>query len=459
MHRNPGRNRLQLAICIALAQAPVEAAQWLVANTDDSGPGSLRDAITIASADDTITFAPQLTGSTITLSSGELSPPVSMTIDGDFDGSGDGIPDITISSDGSSRIFNIGATGIHVTLNSLVISGGVAYSQDAQTGGGIHVTNARTTIRNSTISGNNAVGGGGIYAAPNGEVLLVRSSVTNNTAFAAGGIAGLFNASVEVRESTISGNSDGLGVGGMELQGATALVANSTISGNVGVGVYGFQNSILTLENSTILDNGNATYGNLVLEDGSVATISNSIIAGPRGGSNCLSTGSTITDAGTNWFDDTSCNGTDSGAPDLGPLQDNGGPTLTHRPSPTSPVIDAGNDATCQAFDQRGIMRPSDGDDQPGSTCDIGAIEVANTCVVAPATFTIDGTLTPVDLDSPGAYLAEAMLTTTGSVTVTGTGKAQFVAGESVGFGNRFGVLPGGEMSVSIDNVVCPPGS
>ena len=55
--------------------------------------------------------------------------------------------------------------------------------------------------------------------------------------------------------------------------------------------------------------------------------------------------------------------------PLLGPLADNGGETKTHALLPGSPAIDAGNDGTCLATDQRGIPRPQ------GAACDIGAFE------------------------------------------------------------------------------------
>src|SRR5690606_36695005 len=46
----------------------------------------------------------------------------------------------------------------------------------------------------------------------------------------------------------------------------------------------------------------------------------------------------------------------------LGPLALNGGLSQTHEPEAGSPALDAGNDTTCAAADQRGLARPLDGD-------------------------------------------------------------------------------------------------
>ena len=83
--------------------------------------------------------------------------------------------------------------------------------------------------------------------------------------------------------------------------------------------------------------------------------------------------------------------------PQLGELQNNGGPTLTHAPLPGSPAIDAGNSLGCRdhfgvplARDQRGFARTVDGDDNGTVRCDIGAVEFGS------------GTTTTVDFDGDG---------------------------------------------------------
>jgi len=65
----------------------------------------------------------------------------------------------------------------------------------------------------------------------------------------------------------------------------------------------------------------------------------------------------------------------------LGPLQDNGGPTMTMLPLPGSAAIEAIPPPACatlsSARDQRGLPRPL------GVNCEIGAVEVQDTVVCA----------------------------------------------------------------------------
>src|SRR5262249_52745985 len=96
-----------------------------VLNTNDSGPGSLRDTIAAAQSGDTINFDPSLAGRLIYLTSGELAITKNLTITGTS-----GNPEVV---DGSvvSRAFDITGRSACVTLNNLATFG------VASDGGGI----------------------------------------------------------------------------------------------------------------------------------------------------------------------------------------------------------------------------------------------------------------------------------------------------------------------------------
>lgn len=305
------------------------------ANNDDNGGGN---GCASGSGPDVIAFDDSLSGSTITLDGFELTISESLSIDGDLDG--DETADIEINGNNTSRVFYIDAAD-NVTLDSLSISGGSGFS-----GGGVFAKDASIELSNSTVSGNSAVTGGG------GIDLYFATATLNN--------------------STVSGNSSAFG-GGVYAQESTITLNNSTVSGNsadIGSGID-VTNAAGTLNSSTVSGN-NAEYGGGIYAGG-VADIalSNTIVANSLGGDCFLSSGlSTNTH---NHFEDASCDGVSGNNPRLGPLQDNGGPTLTLLPKPGSPAIDAGSNADAAGLqhDQRGFARIVNG------TVDIGATEVS----------------------------------------------------------------------------------
>uniref|UniRef100_UPI003569B55B choice-of-anchor Q domain-containing protein n=1 Tax=Actinotalea sp. TaxID=1872145 RepID=UPI003569B55B len=106
--------------------------------------------------------------------------------------------------------------------------------------------------------------------------------------------------------------------------------------------------------------------------------LTNSVMEGFGGAVACAIEGggaATITSGGNNVISDGSCNPngtTDQSSTDalLGPLADNGGPTLTHALGAGSPAIDAADAGTSPATDQRGVARPQ------GAGFDVGAFEL-----------------------------------------------------------------------------------
>src|SRR5213079_1159227 len=137
-----------LRVCLALFCAiaiSAHATTIRVINTNDSGPGSLRQALADASDGDTINFA---VSGTIGLTSGELLVAKSITI------SGPGAENLAVNGNAKNTVFHI-VPGETATISDLTINDGSAGS-----GGGVHNDHAALTLNNCTITGNQ---GGGIY--------------------------------------------------------------------------------------------------------------------------------------------------------------------------------------------------------------------------------------------------------------------------------------------------------
>ncbi len=223
-----------------------------------------------------------------------------------------------------TRVFTV-SVGTAVVLNSLTITKGFGLK-----GGGIF-NEGNLTVKNSTFSDNRggmSFGGGGIYNL--GNLTVANSSFSGNTTLGRGG--GIYNGGyLSVMNSTFSGNSANFGGGGI-------------YNGNMSI----------------------FTYGNLL--------IANSISGG-----DCVNDG-IIEFPTAGLIEDGSCLASLSGDPMLGPLADNGGPTQTFALQSGSPAIDAGNalicaNSTINNLDQRGIIRPQDGDNNGNAVCDGGAYE------------------------------------------------------------------------------------
>ena len=91
----------------------------VVTNLDDSGPGSLREALMLIADGGTVTFDPALAGGTIALTSGQLAIDSSVTIDGS-----DALS-VTVSGSGASRVFQVapGSWWRSMTSSSAMASG------------------------------------------------------------------------------------------------------------------------------------------------------------------------------------------------------------------------------------------------------------------------------------------------------------------------------------------------
>jgi len=418
------------------------AATQTVTNCNDSGAGSLRDAIANAGSGDTIDLS-NLACSTITLTTGAIATGLD-----DLTITGPGAANLTIDAGGNDRAlvhYGYGTLTVNdvtvangyygyyffagggcvvttgaVTLNNSVVTGcstlsyfygyGYSYSQ----GGGVYASGP-ATLTNSTISNSTTFGfgyyggvistGGGIYSGT--RTTLINSTLSNNSVqgfgyysdidnFIRGGGVYAFGGDVSITGSTIDNNySYGSGAGVAVASNSTLTMSNSTVSGNYsflgyGGGVaLGFYCSG-TISNSTIADNYSFVYSGGLFNVYSAVDLQSTLIA-----SNASGLDSATADFGfigdSFYYAPTGANnlivtttytvpaGTLSTDPNLQALANNGGPTRTMALITGSSAIDAGNNAAGLATDQRGTGFTR----VAGTAADIGAFELQSTAVVA----------------------------------------------------------------------------
>ena len=512
-----------------------------VAGTGDGC--TLREAITAANGTlelNTITFAANVSGTIIlNASRGPLVITQSVRI------TGPGARVLAVSGDGVIRVFSLTWPGVF-SGNSSRISGltirdgrvagtaGVSVS-----GGGINVA-AETSLAlfDCTLSGHRAVGGtttsasgaggsgqgGAVFNA--GDLVLYRCTFSGNRAtggsggpnagtFARGGAGGpaqggaVFNsevAALTINNCTFHGNSVSGGAGGNAQfggaggRGSGGAICNrgamgvtaTTCSVNVGAGGAGGDGSNNINDGAT-----GAGNGGMAAENGT-CTVGSALCAGNFGNSNAPGDvsgvftsngynliGSSVPADGFTAATDLTGTGAAPLNPNLGPLQNNGGPTNTLLLLPGSPAIDRGKSypvpiSDCTPLfgcfpigpvsDQRALARTINSQDLPdaagGDGTDIGAVEIDRT--QAGPTFYVttvsdhddgtcsygDGTLREAiqcSNNSPGpntiVFVPSAVQFTNGmslnpalgplgiadSVTITGPGARQFyVSGEAM---------------------------
>jgi len=394
-----------------------------VNNADDSGMGSLRAALANANDGDRIYFLPSLNGQTITLTSGELLVNKSVTI------TGPGADQLSISGNDANRVFHI-SSGKNVTISGLTITHG--FPAPDFKAGGIYNDHATLTLSNCTVTNNSTVflgSGGGIFN-DGGTLTVSKCTISDNSAFPGAG-GGIYNwaGTVAISNSTISGNLAGYDGGGGIRNHGTVTITNSTISGNWAQGTAGgilnWSQATLTITNSTISGNSAMPeYGGGIYNGGTLNIGDTILNAGASGANITSEQPGTVTSLGYNLSSDdgggflTAPGDKINTDPKLGPLQDNGGPTLSHLPAPDSPAIDAGDPSL--GMDQRGVgfVRVANG------RIDMGATEVQATSTPIPSP-TPNPTPTATATVTPGSTpTATATATSTATATPTATATA-----------------------------------
>lgn len=310
--RRTTRFALAVLLLESMSGMSSRAAIITVTNTNDSGPGSLRQALAVAHDGDRITFA---VSGTITLTSGGLVVAKNVTI------SGPGANQLSIDGKPGAAVFSVDTPAIIATISGLTIRNGVH---------GI-ATFGTVTVSNCIVTGNSGVGigsGGGTLTVSNCIISGNSNGITNrghnltivNSHVSDNGESGISFTAPEfvvvtatIRSTTVSGNLGGgivanvggFGItlqvtitdciisgnssyGGIHAEGAPNLaISNSTISGNSanagqgrGGGIY--VDNGLTLENTTISDNSAATIGGGIYAH--ITWIVNSTISGNSAG-------------------------------------------------------------------------------------------------------------------------------------------------------------------------------
>jgi CSLREA domain-containing protein len=254
----------------------------------------------------------------------------------------------------------------HATLTNVSITNNSACSSCR--GGGISnwQNSSVLDVTDSTISGNSSGSAGGVFNENGATTNLTRVTISNNVALNGGGLY-VSSGAVNCNNTTISNNTaSGAGGGGGAIVGSADFhLTNCTVAYNISSagGAGGIHNGsgtatgTITLHNTIIADNssvdaGPDVFGRFVTEGYNlIGNTSGLIITGPVAGDR---------------FDVEAR---------LVPLRENGGLNLTVALHPSSPAVDGGDPAIFPATDQRGIMRPQDGDLDGESRGDIGSYE------------------------------------------------------------------------------------
>jgi hypothetical protein len=349
---------VMLTVLLAgIAASAASAQPFIVTNTNDSGAGSLRDALAAAELQpgaDAIDFSPSVQG-TITLAS-------TLLIFDSVEIRGPGAAVLTISGANTVRVLDV--QGV-IEISGVTFANGLSGS-----GSGVRINPSsganQIRLRNCEFTGctaNTGLGGGAIHmTAPAGN-----------------------NAQLTCEGCTFSQNNSSGGQGGVAVVSQTggsvqAQFINCTFSGNLsssGAAVL-YINAPTLLQNCTITANQPTGAGS-ALNVVSGLTMRNTIAAG-----NILGSGGDVSGGGTSLGgnivgNNTNCtiipvSGDQFGtgvapiSPMLATLTDNGGDTRTHAMLANSPALDAGVLTSAPAEDQRGLTR----DSQP----DCGAYEM-----------------------------------------------------------------------------------
>ena len=364
------------------------ASNQIVINSNDSGAGSLRQAIADVGDGENVTFSESAITypETFTLTSGGIILDKSVNIIGRAN-----FRDIVIDGNENGFIFEQTSSGHNdiIFISGLVLSNAnnSAFRQDPDsTGNEFTITNC--VFVDNSISAD-AENGGAINAAGDSTNIIINCTFSDNSNSSSDGDGGVMENQgyLKFYGCTFSGNSctdDGGVLCCADAHGSgSADIINCTFSGNTAndrgaaINTKGDSSAIVNIYNCTIVDNSSGSGAGAVFRnpDKSTMKIYSSILANNtpydlKGtiavAHNCIiETEDTviIIDAANNLTDD----------PGLSALANNGGPTKTHafNDPDTSPCVNNGTNILSLSYDQRGPGYPRDQRDN----IDIGSYE------------------------------------------------------------------------------------
>ncbi len=265
----------------------------VVSTTADSGPGSLRQAVSDANPGDTITFLLSMPA-TITLTSGSITLLRNVTISGPAGTAPSGgrrvkLPaaTVTISGGNNSRVFGV-ASGITATISNLTVTQGSTASGN----GGALDDSGTLTLDEDQITGSSASGTGGAVAVEaNGALTVTSTTMSGNRAPQGGAVwadasARLLTITGSTLSNNTSTNSANQGNGGAIFTNASATLTSDTVSNNNGSAVVAMGSAALTISGGTYSANtAKGGHGGALYLSGGVTTIgSNAVFDGNAAG-------------------------------------------------------------------------------------------------------------------------------------------------------------------------------
>lgn len=266
-----------------------DSVSLVVTNTNDSGPGSLRQAILNANISGGVVDATGVSG-TITLI-------VPITVSNNITIEGPGAANLTVTASGF-RVFT-------------VTSGTVLFRSFTISGGGMEVSGGSVTIGNSPmiITGNTTTNcGGGLLVSGGTVTVQAGSQIHNNTTTDNGGGICVTAGSLFVAgpSTQVNGNSAVNGGGIFASGGSVTVQTGSAVNNNTALGsggaIYIGVGASLTVTDSYIFDNGAASSDGIYSASG--GSVTNTCIVG-NGDTAVVNTSGTLSATnnwwGTNW--------------------------------------------------------------------------------------------------------------------------------------------------------------